>query len=131
MSTRTVAHCAPVAAPRVAAPRAGFTIVELLVAMMVFGIGVLGLAATTATVVRLMGSASRQSMAATVAQSRIEKLRGVPCAALTSGSETVRGITSAWTVTTVTRGVNITETVTFPTTPGNTRTRVYMTTVAC
>ena len=36
------------------APRAGFTIVELLVAMMVFAIGVLGLAATTETVARLM-----------------------------------------------------------------------------
>lgn len=117
--------------PPATAPRAGFTIVELLVAMMVFGIGVLGLAATTATVARLMGSASRQTMAAAVAQSRIEKLRGVPCAALTSGSETVRGITSTWTVSAVTRGVNITETVAFPTARGGTRTRVYMTTVAC
>lgn len=131
MSTRTLSnHTIATHAPA-SAPRAGFTMVELLVAMMVFGIGVLGLAATTATVARLMGSASRQSMAAAVAQSRIEKLRGMPCAALTSGSETVRGVTSTWTVTAVTRGVNITETVTFPTARGTTRTRVYMTAVAC
>ena len=115
----------------VSAPRAGFTIVELLVAMMVFAIGVLGLAATTATVARLMGSASRQSMAAALAQSRIEKLRGVPCASIASGSDTVRGITSTWTATAVTRGVNITETVSFPLAGGGTRTRVYMTTVVC
>jgi Tfp pilus assembly protein PilV len=98
--------------------------------MMVFGIGVLGLVATTATVTRMMGGAARQTLAAATAQSRLEKLRGVPCGSLTSGADTVRGIISVWTVTPVTRGVNITETVTFGTSRG-TRSRVYMTTLPC
>ncbi|NUO63289.1 MAG: prepilin-type N-terminal cleavage/methylation domain-containing protein [Gemmatimonadaceae bacterium] len=126
MSTRTIS---PDRAP--APSRGGFTIVELMVAMMVFGIGVLGLAATTATVTRLMGSASRQTLAAAIAQSRIEKLRGTACASLASGSDTVRGITSTWTVTTATRGVSISETVSFPTARGTTRTRVYNTMITC
>lgn len=112
------------------APRGGFTVVELLVAMMVFAIGVLGLVATTATVTRLMGGATRQTLAATTAQSRLEKLRGSPCATLASGADTVRGIVSVWTVTPVTRGVNVTETVTFKTSGGS-RSRVYMTTIPC
>lgn len=112
-------------------PRGGFTIVELIVAMVVFAIGVLGLAATTATVARLMGSASRQTIAATVAQSRIENLRARSCASLASGSETVRGVTSTWTVVVATRGDSVTETVTFPTAGGKTRTRVYKTMITC
>ena len=114
-----------------AASRGGFTIVELIVAIMVFSIGVLGLAATTATVARLMGSASRQTIAAAVAQSRIEKLRATSCASLASGSETVRGVTSTWSVVVATRGDSVTETVTFPIGRGRTRTRVYKTMVTC
>ena len=114
-----------------AASRGGFTIVELIVAIMVFSIGVLGLAATTATVARLMGSASRQTIAAAVAQSRIEKLRATSCASLASGSETVRGVTSTWSVVVATRGDSVTETVTFPIGRGRTRTRVYKPMVTC
>jgi type IV pilus modification protein PilV len=110
--------------------RAGFTLVELIVAMMVFAIGVLGLAATAASVTRLMGGASRQTIAANIAQSRLEKLRASPCGTLANGADTVRGVVSAWTVQTVTRGVNITETVIFPTQGGN-RTRTYKTTLPC
>lgn len=110
--------------------RAGFTLVELLVAMMVFAVGMLGLAATAASVTRLMGGASRQTIAANIAQSRLEKLRASPCSTLANGADTVRGVVSAWTVQPVTRGVNITETVIFPTQRGN-RTRTYKTTLPC
>ena len=109
---------------------AGFTLVELLVAMMVFAIGVLGLAATAASVTRLMGGATRQTIAANIAQSRLEKLRASPCGTLTNGADTTRGVVSAWTVQPVTRGVNVTETVIFPTQGGN-RTRTYKTTLPC
>ena len=110
--------------------RAGFTIVELIVAMIVFAVGVLGLAATAASVTRLMGGATRQTIAANIAQSRLEKLRASPCATLTNGADTVRGVVSTWTVQTVTRGVNVTETVIFPIKGGN-RTRTYKTTLPC
>jgi len=111
--------------------RAGFTLVELLVAMMVFAVGMLALAATAASVTRMMGGAKRQTLAATVAQSRLEKLRSSPCASLTSGTETVRGITNTWTVTAVTRGVTIKDSVSFPSSRNTRRSRVYQTSLSC
>jgi type IV pilus modification protein PilV len=110
--------------------RAGFTLVELLVAIMVFAVGMLGLAATAGAVTQLMGGAKRQTIASTIAQSRIERLRSSPCGTVTTGADTVRGVVSAWTVTPVTRGVNISETVIYPTSRGN-RTRTYKTTLPC
>ena len=111
--------------------RAGFTLVELLVAMMVFAVGMLGLAATAGSVTRMMGGAKRQTIAAAVAQSRLEKLRSSPCASITSGSETVRGITNVWTVTAVSRGVNVKDSVSFPTSRNVRRSKVYQTTLSC
>ncbi|HWE41785.1 MAG TPA: prepilin-type N-terminal cleavage/methylation domain-containing protein [Gemmatimonadaceae bacterium] len=111
--------------------RAGFTLVELLVAMMVFAVGMLGLAATASSVTRMMGGAKRQTIAATVAQSRLEKLRSSPCASITSGTETVRGITNTWTVTAVARGVIIKDSVSFPSSRNTTRSKVYRTSFSC
>jgi type IV pilus modification protein PilV len=111
--------------------RAGFTLVELLVAMMVFAVGMLALAATAASLTRMMGGAKRQTLAATVAQSRLEKLRSSPCASLTSGSETVRGITNTWTVTAVSRGVTIKDSVSFPSSRNTRRSKVYQTSLSC
>jgi prepilin-type N-terminal cleavage/methylation domain-containing protein len=111
-------------------PRAGFTLVELLVAMMVFAVGMLGLAATAATVTKLMGGAKRQTIASTVAQSRMERLRSSPCGSLVAGTETSRGVVNKWTVEPITRGVNVTDTVTFRSARGVTY-KVYKTTLPC
>ncbi len=110
--------------------RAGFTLVELLVAMMMFAVGMLALASTAAGVTRMMGGATRQTLAANVAQSRLERIRSSKCSTLTSGIDTVRGVISTWTVQAVTRGVNVTETIVYPT-PKGTRTRTYNTTLSC
>ena len=110
--------------------RAGFTIVELIVAMMVFAVGMLGLAATAGTVTQLMGGAKRQTLAAAVAQSRLERLRSSPCGTLTAGVDTSRGVINKWTVQAVTRGVAFTDTVTFQSSRGVTQ-RVYKTTIPC
>jgi type IV pilus modification protein PilV len=118
-------------ARRAAGARAGFTLVELLVAMMVFAVGMLGLAATAASVTRMMGGAKRQTIAAAVAQSRLEKIRSSPCASLTSGSETVRGITNTWTITAVSRGMNVKDSVSFPSSRNTRRSKVYQTSLSC
>ena len=110
--------------------RAGFTLVELMVAMMVFAVGMLGLAATAATVTKLMGGAKRQTIASTVAQSRMERLRSSPCGSLVAGTETNRGVVNKWTVEPITRGVNVTDTVTFRSARGVTY-KVYKTTLPC
>lgn len=111
--------------------RAGFTLVELLVAMMVFAVGMLGLAATAGSVTRMMGGAKRQTLAATVAQSRLEKIRSSPCASLVSGSETVRGITNTWTITAVSRGIDVRDSVSFPSARNTRRWKVYRTSLSC
>lgn len=116
---------------RRARSRSGFTLVELMVAMMILAVGVLGLAATAGSVTRNMAGGRRNTIAANVAASRLERLRANPCTTLTSGTDTVRGIVSVWDVAQVPRGVAITETVTFRTPQGRLRVRVYKTTIPC
>ena len=111
--------------------RAGFTLVELLVAMMIFAVGMLGLAATAGSVTKMMGGAKRQTIAATVAQSRLEKIRSSPCTTLLSGSDTVRGVVSAWTITAAARSVTVNETVTWRAARNTTKSKVYQTTLSC
>lgn len=90
--------------------RRGFTLVELMVAIIILAIGILGLAGTSAVITRQMGSAARQTVAAAVAQSRFDLLSSIDCAGLapaggsTSGTSTAafqgrpRGVTERWRV---------------------------------
>lgn len=77
--------------------RAGFTIVEVIVAVMILSVGVLGLAGAAAIVTRMMGTSEMQSDASTVAAARFETLRGTRCP-LTAGSATSAGIGERWSV---------------------------------
>ncbi len=77
--------------------RAGFTIVEVVVAVMILSVGVLGLAGAAAIVTRMMGSSEMLSDASTVAAARFETLRGRRCP-ITSGAASGSGITERWTV---------------------------------
>jgi len=80
----------------------GFTLIELMLSLMLFTVGILSLGATSSIVVRTMGGAREQTLAATMAQSRFEQLRGLACSSsqLTGGSASTRGIAEKWTVTT-------------------------------
>lgn len=85
--------------------RRGFTLVELMVAIIILAIGILGLAGTSAVITRQIGSASRQTIAASIAQSRFDSLSSINCAGLapaggtTSGVFTSpRGVTERWRV---------------------------------
>ena len=87
-----------------AAPaRAGFTLVELIVAILILTVGILGLAGTSAVITRQMGGGSRTTVASTIAQSRFDSLASVTCTTLasggtTSGTTSARGVTEAWNV---------------------------------
>jgi prepilin-type N-terminal cleavage/methylation domain-containing protein len=98
--------------------RAGFTLVELMVAMMMFAVGLLALASTSAVVVGQMGDASRMGVAASVAQTRIERLRSGACTTAQTGSNTGRGVSESWTVTPMTRSARIDVTITYATRRG-------------
>lgn len=77
-----------------ARPRDGFTIVEVMVAIVILSIGILGLAATAGVVVRQMTGAVHQSVAATVAYSRMERIRTGNCVAMKDSSSPAAGVTT-------------------------------------
>ena len=62
-----------------AGARRGLTIIELMAAVVILSIGVLGLAGTATVVTRMMGQGDRHSDAASAAQTRFERLRGTRC----------------------------------------------------
>lgn len=112
--------------------RAGFTIVEMVVAIIVFTIGVMGLAGTAAYVARQMNGGAQQTLAATIAQSRIDSIAGTGCHAVGSGTAVRKGISERWTVE---RPANfnvlrITEQVTW-TSARSTRTQIYTASFPC
>lgn len=85
---------------------AGFTVVEVIIAMMVLTVGLLGLVTTSALVTRMMGRGQRSEAAAVFAMQRMEQLRPAACIAAqrVAGSEPLyRGSTqvarNAWTFT--------------------------------
>ena len=81
----------------VSARAGGYTLVEIIVAILLFTIGGLALASTSAVVGRAMSASSMRERAARTAASRIEVL-AAKCRRAESGSETIRGIDSRWTV---------------------------------
>lgn len=87
--------------------RPGASIVEMLVAIVILAIGVLGLAATASMVVRHMGSGARLGAAATLAQARFERLSAAACEALLaapSGEAVARGVREQWRVAAAANG---------------------------
>ena len=79
--------------------RPGFSMPELMIAVVILSFGVLGLASTAAVMTRQVSGGATQATAAQVAESRFETMRGQPCASLTAGSAHTRGIDEQWTVT--------------------------------
>jgi prepilin-type N-terminal cleavage/methylation domain-containing protein len=87
---------------------AGFTIVEVLVAIMVLGVGVVAMAGSSALVTRMIGRGQRSTRAGQVAAQRLDSLRLVAfsttphCTNVTSGGPVTSplGVTQTWVVTT-------------------------------
>jgi len=83
---------------------AGFTLVELLVAVTLFSVGVLAIAGTSVAIARLERWSARDARAAAAAESRLELLRAQPCAAQFA-RDSSRDITEQWSASTPTAGV--------------------------
>jgi prepilin-type N-terminal cleavage/methylation domain-containing protein len=78
--------------------RPGFTIIELLVAIVILTIGVLALAGTAGLVASHVGDGGQLTSAAHTARTIIDSLATDDCTRLTSGSATRGRITVTWIV---------------------------------
>jgi prepilin-type N-terminal cleavage/methylation domain-containing protein len=69
----------------------GFTLVEIIIAIVVLTVGLLGLVSTAALVTRMIARGQRSAVASTFAAQRMERLRPAACinAQRTNGSDTL------------------------------------------
>jgi hypothetical protein len=87
------------------------------VALLVFTIGALALAASSAVVARTMRANALRERAGRIAVSRIETIKSA-CASAVSGTESVQGIESQWTVARRAGAVSIVESTRYPSPTG-------------
>jgi type II secretion system protein I len=86
----------------------GFTLVELLVAVVILSVGLLALVGSSAVMMTNLGDSQSKTLAASVAESRFERIRATACASRTSGSAVSRGISETWTRTPLARADDVT-----------------------
>jgi Tfp pilus assembly protein PilV len=79
--------------------RNGFTLVELLVAVLLVDIGVLAMVSGTAMIARRQVELRARIAATQVASNRIQRLIATPCVATNGSANADRGIVERWSVT--------------------------------
>lgn len=121
--------------------RSGFTVVEMIIAIVILGIGLMALAAGSGSVTRTLQGSRIATQAAQLAGWRMDQLRAysratiTPCAhASFIGSAspvTINHVTQTWTILVngVTRRVNVIST--YSVGRGQTRTDTLSSTIAC
>lgn len=93
----------------------GFSLIELIVAILILTVGILGLAATAGQVQRMVGWGGRFGGSAAIASAKLEELRATPCATLASSGSGTQGIYAlSWTVATSGTLRTFALTVTYP-----------------
>lgn len=105
---------APMAGSGIPPRQGGFTLVEIIVAVIVLTFGVLGMAGTTAYIVRQVTLAEVTTRRAAAVQDVVERLRAMPYEDMSSGQDSVGPFGVRWlvvqdggrssTVTILTRG---------------------------
>lgn len=70
---------------------AGFTIIEVMIAVVILTVGLLGLTTTSGLVTRMIGRGQRSEVAALLAMQRMERMRPAACdpARRVAGAETL------------------------------------------
>lgn len=123
---------------------AGFTLVELLVAMTVLGVGIVAMAGSSALVTRMIGRGQMATRAAGIASRRLEMLRmyalstSPRCTSgnfangtAAAGTNGVSGVSESWIIVANGKERTITETVSYKTSKGQTRSESVTTVLAC
>jgi type II secretion system protein I len=111
--------------------RSGFTLIELMVALMVFVVGVLAVASSSTVVMTMVGGSQRRTIAAVVAETRFERLRAMSCTAHANGNATTRGVRETWTVVPLVYADDVTVAVTFASCGGRVTSQTYRTYIPC
>ena len=116
------------------AARAGFTVIEVIAAIMLLAMGLLAIAGLGVSASKMTRRGSGQTLASAMAQSRFDSLASVPCKGLapgatpTRGVSTVRGVRESWVVT---DGWNVKRLADTLTVPGRTTPLVYVSVIPC
>jgi prepilin-type N-terminal cleavage/methylation domain-containing protein len=103
----------------------GFTIIEVLFAVVILSVGVLGMVGSAGLVSRMVGQGKRNTRAGVLAMQRMETLRQTAlsvtphCSTLAGGTATANSMTETWTVTGAGRSRRIRIIVLYRTTRGN------------
>ncbi len=116
------------------ARRSGFTLVEMMVAVVILATGLLGLTTTSAYVLRMVSGGQQQTIAASVVQSRLERLRSLPCATIISAgttTTTTRGVKEQWKPGATTNQVLFVEYNVKYSVAGSKRDQTYTLTIPC
>lgn len=116
------------------AGRPGFTLVEVMLAMMLLTVGALALASGSMAVLRNMQQGNSRTLAVDVAQLRFEQLRSMSCGSipLGTGTATTRGLQERWTVTQLSgTSFVVGDTITYVPRSGTTRTFGVTTVIPC
>jgi prepilin-type N-terminal cleavage/methylation domain-containing protein len=109
----------------------GFSLIEVVVAILILTVGILGLAATAGQVTKMVGWGGRYGASAVAAAAQLEQLRATPCASLAAtGSATVGIYSLSWTVTASGNLRTMTLTVSYPN-GRSTRSDVYESERSC
>ena len=79
--------------------RGGFSTIEVIVALAILAVGVLGLAGTTALVARQVSMADLATERSAALQTVVERLRATPYTSLSSGSDSIGVFAVSWKAT--------------------------------
>jgi prepilin-type N-terminal cleavage/methylation domain-containing protein len=117
----------------------GFTLVEVLMAVIILGVGVTALVGSSAMVTRMVGRGKSETVAAQTANQRIETLRALAYATPThcthasfasGGPLTTNGIRERWIVSVAAKVASVSDTVTHRVARG-THTDILTTRIEC
>jgi prepilin-type N-terminal cleavage/methylation domain-containing protein len=87
--------------------RRAFTLPEVLVAVIILAVGILGLASSGTFLAIQAGEARAISEGAVLAGRVLDSLRSIPCASVGSGQLTQKQVTVRWIATPATRTVGV------------------------
>jgi len=87
----------PDEAVRSGAPEAGFTMIEVIMAILILAAGILGLAGTTALSVRQVNMSDIATERSVALQTTVERIRAMDFDSVSTGTDSVDGYDVSWT----------------------------------